>query len=217
MCRFSFNSSTKMLDSYTFCKLSVLLFLCVVYKPVSCTIQTAQFYGEPSLNNKICIESDRIHQASARSKIYCSQMCDVSSECTSLFYNTATKSCTICRGSTNVEEESGTIFLAKQIELPVPTEVSCGTPPSPVNVQIDYSGSAVYGDQATYTCDPCSYSPAGGIGVITCQADGTWSTPSCAPAADVGFLPDGQPIPDGAEGCISTHGQSCLGICEWWT
>ncbi|XP_045199079.2 uncharacterized protein LOC123553431 [Mercenaria mercenaria] len=187
-----------MKGNHWFYRLSVLLLLCDVYTVVSCSVHTAQFYGEPSLNNKICTESDRMFQVSARSKISCSQMCDVSSECTSLFYNTATKSCTICRGSTNVEEQSGTIFLAKHIEL-----VSCGTPPSPANVKIDYSGSAVYGDQATYTCDPCSYSPAGGVGVITCQADGTWTTPSCAP--------DGRPIPDGSKGCVSTHGQRCLG------
>ncbi|XP_053398429.1 uncharacterized protein LOC128556774 [Mercenaria mercenaria] len=104
-----------MLEKYSFYSLLLLHVIssCDVLTTVSCTIQTAQFKGESSLNDKICIESERIVHLSARSKIFCSQMCDESSACTGVFYNAATRSCTACRGYVNVEEQIGTVFFTK--------------------------------------------------------------------------------------------------------
>ncbi|XP_060605569.1 uncharacterized protein LOC132758073 [Ruditapes philippinarum] len=179
-----------------------VVLICFIYSNVNCVLKTTYFVTDATLNNKICTDSEKIFQLSVRSKLMCSNMCENNPECATIFYERDKSICTICRGRRNVIEKSGTICYFKNINCNSPLAVDGGT--------ITSVEGYTAGDQASYTCSSCSHSPAGGVGIIRCQADGTWTTPKCSPAIDVGYLPNGQLIPPGATGCMSTKGSRCL-------
>ena len=61
--------------------------------------------------------------------------------------------------------------------LPSCTLVDCGTSPSITHGSLFSSYSTTYNSTATYTCGT-GYFFSNGVSSVTCQADGTWSTPT---------------------------------------
>jgi hypothetical protein len=61
--------------------------------------------------------------------------------------------------------------------LPICTQVDCGAPPSVTHGSLLSSYSTTYNSITTYTCDT-GYLFSNGVSSVTCQANGTWSTPT---------------------------------------
>ena len=67
------------------------------------------------------------------------------------------------------------------------TAVDCGQPPSTADGQVDASTTTL-NSEATYQCDSGYEFESGSLTeVITCQADGTWS--SSAPTCNGKYIP----------------------------
>ncbi|XP_053378183.1 uncharacterized protein LOC128548001 [Mercenaria mercenaria] len=105
---------------------------------------------------------------------------------------------------TNLVEKLGSVFYVSNI-------IDCGEPSVSDNHVVlgPFDGNTQSGAEVSYSCTPCTFFPGTEPAVITCQANATWSIPVCVYGPDVGRLPNGQLIPDGAIGCAATFGNTC--------
>lgn len=108
----------------------------------------------------------------------------------------------------DIKCDCGPNFTGEYCETSV---ADCGPLPDfglHVNTSNYDNTTTISGYSFTYTCTPCTYFV--GINVtsstITCQEDGTWSTPTCVSASDVGYVVNGTPLPSPAIGCGACSG-----------